>query len=144
MLSKLAPLALTLPLCAFAWCAQAGTVSSTPVSPATPQLTVPLSKACEPYYPVDFEPEESPGTTRLLAYIATSGAITALSIATSSGSVTLDQAAVQCIKALGVSYQPARIGELPVGSWQELNVDWKQILKARPSRPKPEAFFKLN
>jgi TonB family protein len=142
MRSKLIPLALTLPLCAIALCA--GAVTGALVSPAIPKLTVPLSKACEPYYPADFEPEESPGTTRLLAYIATSGAITALSIATSSGSVTLDQAAVQCIKALGVSYQPAHIGELPVGSWQELNVDWKQILKALPQRAKPEAFFKLN
>lgn len=119
----------------------AGIVTPAPSSPAVLTLTTSLNKACEPYYPADFTPEDPPGSTKLKVYVSVTGAITSLSIIESSGSVTLDQAAVECLKNLGIIYRPASIGTLWVASWQQLEVNWAEILKALPKRARQGAFF---
>jgi TonB family protein len=119
-------------------------VTPAPRSPAVLTLATTLNKACEPYYPADFTPEDPPGSTKLKVYVAITGAITGLSVIESSGSVALDQAAVQCVKSLGTIYRPASIGTLWVASWQQLAVNWAEILKARSKRPQQGAFFDLH
>jgi len=122
----------------------AGSFTPAPTSPAILTLATGLNKACEPYYPVDFSADDPPSSTKLKVYVAITGAITSLSITESSGSVTLDQAAVECLKNLGVIYRPASIGTLWVASWQQLEVNWPQIIKALPKRAQQGAFFDLH
>jgi TonB family protein len=122
----------------------AGIVTPAPSAPAILTLATTLNKACEPYYPADFTPEDAPGSTKLQVYVSVTGAITSLNIAESSGSVTLDQAAVECLKNLGTIYRPASIGTLGIASWQRLEVNWAEILKALPKRARQGAFFELH
>jgi Gram-negative bacterial TonB protein C-terminal len=130
-------------LAALSTVVQAGEFVAAPRTPATLALSTPIDQACASYLPADFESDEPPGTTRLSVYVTVAGTVSRLNVRESSGSIDLDQAATQCIGALGVMYEPATVGPLKVASWTEIRINWGAILKERGPKHAAEPFFKF-
>ncbi len=134
-------LTMTLLITSMLQIANAGSFMPTPITPPLLTLKTPIEKACESYYPPDFETDEPPGATVLTIYVLVTGATGKINVTASSGSPTLDAAAINCIENLGVIYQPATVGDRLIAQWQTLTLNWTSISKTRPQKSEDKPFF---
>jgi periplasmic protein TonB len=102
-----------------------------PVKAAPPQITQArvakgsnLGEACSSYYPSASRRLSEEGSVVLLVYVAPNGRVSETKVETSSGIGRLDEAAEKCVKAQG-RFEPQKVGNDPVGSWQRMKWTWR-------------------
>jgi TonB family protein len=119
-------------------CAQAGTFTPVPSGGATLIFHAALDTKCQDSIPDGWEPEEMPGDTVLTVRVGRDGSVRDAQVSTSSGSMTLDSAAISCVRNLGAIFNPAHQGALPIEAWSTLTVSWTNLYHAWHP---PKAFF---
>ena len=95
-----------------------------PITPVKLMKGVQLGDLCEPYYPSASRRLSEEGSVVLLVYVGPNGRVTETKVETSSGIGRLDEAAEKCVKAQG-KFEPQRVGNDPVGSWQRMKWTWR-------------------
>jgi periplasmic protein TonB len=84
---------------------------------------VDLGALCSSYYPSASKRLSEEGSVVILIFIAPSGKVTETKVETSSGIQRLDDATDKCVR-LG-RYDPSKVGNEAVGSWQRLKYTWR-------------------
>jgi TonB family protein len=119
--------------------AVAGEAAASPAKPATPDVggvapigkkvaaIIPLPDAADKLascpYPEEARRQVETGTVVLLVYVSPEGAAANTQIDTSSGSQSLDQAAVSCVQEFG-QFAPRLTGKKATGYWGRMKFKW--------------------
>lgn len=96
-----------------------------PITPVRVAKGVSLGDRCEPYYPSASRRLSEEGSVVLLVYVSAEGKAAETKVETSSGIQRLDEAAEKCIKAQGKIFEPQKVGNEAVGSWQRMKWTWR-------------------
>jgi periplasmic protein TonB len=96
-----------------------------PITPVRVAKGVNLGDRCEAYYPSASRRLSEEGSVVLLVYVSPEGKAAETKVETSSGIQRLDEAAEKCIKAQGKIFEPQKVGNDPVGSWQRMKWTWR-------------------
>jgi len=94
------------------------------IVPARLAKGVNLGDACSGYYPSASRRLSEEGSVVILIYVAPNGRVTESKIETSSGIQRLDDATQKCVTAAG-RFDPQRVGNEAVGSWQRMKYTWR-------------------
>ena len=100
-------------------------VAPPPITPVRVAKGVSLGDRCEPYYPSASRRLSEEGSVVLLVYVSPDGRASETKVETSSGIQRLDEAAEKCIKAQGKIFEPQKVGNEAVGSWQRMKWTWR-------------------
>jgi protein TonB len=74
-------------------------------------------------YPDDARRQMETGTVVLLVYVSQTGSAANAQVDTSSGSPSLDEAAVNCVKEFG-QFTPRVVGKKAAGYWGRMKFNW--------------------
>ncbi|MBS0394769.1 MAG: TonB family protein [Proteobacteria bacterium] len=96
-----------------------------PISPVRIVKGVNLGDRCEAYYPSASRRLSEEGSVVLLVFVSPDGKATETKVETSSGIQRLDEAAEKCIKAQGKIFEPQKVGNEAVGTWQRMKWTWR-------------------
>ena len=95
-----------------------------PITQAKVAKGVNLGDACGSYYPSASRRLSEEGSVVLLVFIAPNGKVSESKVETSSGFQRLDEAAEKCVKSQG-RFEPSKVGNEAVGSWQRMKWTWR-------------------
>jgi protein TonB len=91
--------------------------------PAIIPLPESASKLASCPYPEEARRQVETGTVVLLVYVSPEGAAANTQVDTSSGSTSLDQAAVTCVQEFG-QFTPRQAGKHGAGYWGRMKFNW--------------------
>jgi TonB family protein len=106
--------------------ARADTGGAAPIGkkvPAIIPLPVAAAKLASCPYPEEARRQVETGTVVLLVYVSAEGAAANTQIDSSSGSTSLDQAAVSCVQEFG-QFAPHLTGKRATGYWGRMKFNW--------------------
>jgi protein TonB len=95
-----------------------------PVTAAHVAKGLDLGSACAAYYPSASKRLSEEGSVVLLVYVAPNGKVSETKVESSSGIQRLDEAAVKCVTQQG-RFEPQKVGNEAVGSWQRMKWVWR-------------------